>query len=98
MSDALGYIGLINNLNLGPRSDTPYGKNALVRQALDAAIDRTALVNVVFNGMFAPNVQPVAAKLAILRRGADPAAARSGEGQGAVAAGRCDTAGQDSSC
>jgi peptide/nickel transport system substrate-binding protein len=60
VSDALGYIGLINNLNLGPRSDTPYGKNALVRRALDAAIDRAALVNVVFNGMFAPNVQPVA--------------------------------------
>ena len=60
VSDALGYIGLINNLNLGPRSDTPYGKNAQVRAALDAAIDRAALVNVVFNGMFAPNVQPVA--------------------------------------
>jgi peptide/nickel transport system substrate-binding protein len=60
VSDGLGYIGLINNLNLGPRSDTPYGKNALVRQALDAAIDRPALVNVVFNGMFAPNVQSVA--------------------------------------
>ena len=60
VSDALGYIGLVNNLNLGPRSDTPYGKNALVRRALDAAIDRAALVNVVFNGMFAPNAQPVA--------------------------------------
>jgi peptide/nickel transport system substrate-binding protein len=60
VSNALGYIGLVNNLNLGARSNTPYGKNALVRQALDAAIDRTALVNVVFNGMFVPNVQPVA--------------------------------------
>jgi peptide/nickel transport system substrate-binding protein len=60
VSNALGYIGLVNNLDLGPRSNTPYGKNALVRQALDAAIDRTALVNVVFNGMFAPDVQPVA--------------------------------------
>jgi peptide/nickel transport system substrate-binding protein len=60
VSDALGYIGLINNLNFGPRSDTPYGKNALVRAALDAAIDRAALVDVVFNGMFAPNAQPVA--------------------------------------
>ena len=56
----IGYIGLINNVDFGPRSDTPYGKNALVRRALDAVIDRTALVNVVFNGMFAPNVQPVA--------------------------------------
>ena len=60
VSDALGYIGLINNVNMGSRSDTPYGKNALVRAALDAAIDRAALVDVVFNGMFAPNVQPVA--------------------------------------
>jgi peptide/nickel transport system substrate-binding protein len=60
VSDALGYIGLINNLNLGPRSDTPYGKNVLVRAALDAAIDRQALVDVVFNGMFVPNAQPVA--------------------------------------
>jgi peptide/nickel transport system substrate-binding protein len=60
VSDALGYIGLVNNLNFGPRSDTPYGKNALVRAALDAAIDRAALVDVVFNGMFAPNAQPVA--------------------------------------
>ena len=31
VSDALGYIGLNNNLTNGPRSDTPYGKNALVR-------------------------------------------------------------------
>ena len=30
-----------------------------MRAALDAAIDRQALVDVVFNGMFAPNVQPV---------------------------------------
>jgi len=59
ISDALGYIGLNNNLNQGSRSETPYGKNALVRAALDAAIDRQALVDVVFNGMFAPNVQPV---------------------------------------
>jgi ABC-type transport system substrate-binding protein len=56
VSDALGYIGLINNVDFGSRSDTPYGKNALVRRALDAAIDRTALVNVVFNA----NVPPVA--------------------------------------
>ena len=45
---------------------TPYGQNALVRQALDAAIDRAALVNVVFNGMYAPTVQAGAAQLAVL--------------------------------
>ncbi len=54
VSDALGYSGITNNLDNGPRANTPYGKNALVRQAFDAAIDRAALVNVVFNGMYAP--------------------------------------------
>ena len=59
VSDALGYLGITNNLDNGPRADTPYGKNPLVRQAFDAAIDRTALVDVVFSGMYAPSVQPV---------------------------------------
>jgi peptide/nickel transport system substrate-binding protein len=57
--DGLGYASITNNLSNGPRSDTPYGRNALVRQAFDAAIDRAALVQVVFNGMYAPSVQPV---------------------------------------
>ena len=59
VSDALGYVGLVNNVGHGPRANTPYGQNALVRQALDLAIDRAALVNVVFNGMFIPTVQAV---------------------------------------
>ncbi len=59
VSDALGYLGITNNLDNGPRADTPYGKNPLVRQAFDAAIDRTALVDVVFSSMYAPSVQPV---------------------------------------
>jgi peptide/nickel transport system substrate-binding protein len=59
VSDALGYLGITNNLDNGPRADTPYGKNPLVRRAFDAAIDRTALVDVVFSGMYAPSVQPV---------------------------------------
>jgi len=59
VSDSLGHADITNNLDNGARSDTPYGKTALVRQALDAAIDRAALVEVVFNGMYAPSVQPV---------------------------------------
>ncbi len=59
VSDALGYASITNNLDNGPRADTPYGKNPLVRQAFDAAIDRAALVNVVFSDMYAPSVQPV---------------------------------------
>ena len=59
VSDSLGYFGITNNLANGPLADNPYGKNALVRQALDLAIDRKALVNVVFSNMYAPSVQPV---------------------------------------
>ena len=61
VSDALGYSSITNNLDNGPRANTPYGKNPLVRQAFDAAIDRAALVQVVFNDMYAPSVQPVSA-------------------------------------
>jgi peptide/nickel transport system substrate-binding protein len=61
VSDALGYFGITNNLANGPRADNPYGKNALVRQALDLAIDRAALVKVVFNDMYSPTVQAVSA-------------------------------------
>jgi peptide/nickel transport system substrate-binding protein len=59
ISDALGYLSITNNLDNGTRADTPYGKNPLVRQAFDAAIDRAALVEVVYSGMYAPSVQPV---------------------------------------
>jgi peptide/nickel transport system substrate-binding protein len=59
LSDALGYFGITNNLANGAQANNPYGQKALVRQALDLAIDRTALVNVVFNGLFVPTVQAV---------------------------------------
>ena len=59
VSDALGYFSIENNLANGPQADNPYGKSALVRQALDAAIDRKALVNVVYSDMYTPTVQEV---------------------------------------
>jgi peptide/nickel transport system substrate-binding protein len=61
ISDSLGYFGITNNLDNGPQSKNPYGQNALVRQAFDLAIDRQALVNVVYNGMYQPSVQAVPA-------------------------------------
>jgi peptide/nickel transport system substrate-binding protein len=61
VSDSLGYFGITANLDNGPQAKNPYGQNALVRQAFDLAIDRQALVNVVYNGMFAPTVQAVPA-------------------------------------
>jgi len=61
VSDALGYVGVTNNLANGKRADNPYGKDARVRQAFSLAIDRAALVQVVFNGMYAPAMQAVSA-------------------------------------
>ncbi|HEY0424890.1 MAG TPA: ABC transporter substrate-binding protein [Rhodopila sp.] len=60
-SPALGYEGITFNLGNGDRSKGPIGQNVLLRQAFDAAIDRQALVEVVFNGMYKPTVQAVPA-------------------------------------
>jgi peptide/nickel transport system substrate-binding protein len=57
---ALGYNTLAINIAHGPRADTPLGRDPRVREALEAAIDRTALNQVVFNGAFVPSNQPVA--------------------------------------
>ena len=57
IGDGLGYVGINFNVNNGPAAQTVIGQNALVRQAFDAAIDRKALVDVVFNGMFTPTIQ-----------------------------------------
>jgi peptide/nickel transport system substrate-binding protein len=48
----LGYMGIDINIGNGERANNPLGKSAAVRQALDAAIDRDALDQVVFNGEF----------------------------------------------
>src|SRR5436305_2573684 len=49
----LGYMGI----DVNERANNPLGKSAAVRQALDAAIDREALNQVVFNGEFVPGNQ-----------------------------------------
>jgi peptide/nickel transport system substrate-binding protein len=51
----LGYTGI--DVNIGERAKNPLGKSAAVRQALDAAIDREAVNQVVFNGEFVPGNQ-----------------------------------------
>ena len=57
ISDGLSYTGININVNNGPGAQTPIGQNALIRQAFELAIDRKALVDVVFNGMFTPTAQ-----------------------------------------
>ncbi|MDR3532102.1 MAG: ABC transporter substrate-binding protein [Rhodopila sp.] len=58
-SPALGYLGITFNLGNGDQSKTPIGQSARLRQAFDAAIDRQALVDVVFNSMYVPTAQAV---------------------------------------
>lgn len=58
-SAALGYEAITFNVGNGERAKAPIGQNKLLRQAFESAIDRQALVNVVFNGMYTPNAQAV---------------------------------------
>ena len=57
MGDAMGYQGITINIAHGPASDTILGRNVLVRQALELSIDRQAVVQVVYNGMYTPVAQ-----------------------------------------
>jgi peptide/nickel transport system substrate-binding protein len=53
----LGYQGLTINVGKGDAAKGPLGAHAKVRQALELAIDREALTQVVFNGEFKPGNQ-----------------------------------------
>ncbi|HEX3536668.1 MAG TPA: ABC transporter substrate-binding protein [Stellaceae bacterium] len=54
---SLAYQGITINLDNGPRSKNPLGQDPRVRQALELSIDRAALNQVVFNGLFQPGNQ-----------------------------------------
>jgi len=59
----IGYQGLTLNLANGEAgTNGPFGKDPRVRQALEAAIDRKALSDVVFNGEVMPGNQWVSPK------------------------------------
>lgn len=58
-SAALGYQGITFNLGNGDQAKAPIGQSALLRQAFEAAIDRKAIVDVVYNGMYTPDNQAV---------------------------------------
>jgi peptide/nickel transport system substrate-binding protein len=45
------------NLNNGPRAKNPLGQDPRVREALELSLDRAALNEVVFNGVFTPGNQ-----------------------------------------
>jgi peptide/nickel transport system substrate-binding protein len=54
---SLAYQGITINVANGPKAQTPLGQDPRVREALDLAIDRGAIPQVVFNGEFTPGNQ-----------------------------------------
>src|SRR3984957_20024265 len=57
LGDSLAYTGIAVNTGNGPAPRTTLEQNALVRQAFDLAIDREALIQVVYAGAFASTIQ-----------------------------------------
>ena len=57
MGDGLAYTGINFNINNGPQAENPLGRSALVRQAFEAAVDREALIQVVYDGLFEATAQ-----------------------------------------
>ncbi|WP_407311668.1 ABC transporter substrate-binding protein [Pseudomonas sp. nanlin1] len=54
----LGYMQLIYNVGNGERANNPVGQDKRVRKAFELAIDRDAINQVVFEGLYAPSAQP----------------------------------------
>lgn len=57
--DELGYQSITYNLGNGPRANTPFGRDPRVRAAFELAIDRSALIQVVYEGAYVPTAQPL---------------------------------------
>lgn len=57
MSWSPGYEGITFNTGHGPMAKSPIGESADLRRAFDISIDRTALIKVVYNGLFTPIAQ-----------------------------------------
>jgi peptide/nickel transport system substrate-binding protein len=58
---SLGYGALTVNTGQFPNSEMPLGRDARVRLAFELALDREALSQVVYGGMYQPNAQATAA-------------------------------------
>ena len=58
--DALGYQTIEFNVGNGQRAKAPIGSDARVRQAFELSIDREALLQVVYNGLYVASAQGIA--------------------------------------
>lgn len=54
-----GYQGITVNLANGDRANTPFGQDPRVRRAFSLALDREAINQVVFEGIYAPGNQHI---------------------------------------
>jgi peptide/nickel transport system substrate-binding protein len=59
MSDSLGFQGLSFNTGAGKAGELPLARDQRVRQAFELAIDRDALLQVVFDGMYMATAQAI---------------------------------------
>ncbi|MDE2005963.1 MAG: ABC transporter substrate-binding protein [Rhodospirillales bacterium] len=57
MDTSLWYQGITFNTGNGPAAKSPIGANATLRRAFAAAIDRAAIIHVVYDGLFTPVAQ-----------------------------------------
>ena len=57
--DALGYQTINFNTGNGERAKTPIGQDSRIRRAFEKSIDREALIQVVYNGLYAPSAQGI---------------------------------------
>lgn len=57
IGDGLTYWGITFNTDSGARAQTDIGRNKLVRQAFELAIDRQAIIDVAFAGLHLPVAQ-----------------------------------------
>ncbi|HEY4254470.1 MAG TPA: ABC transporter substrate-binding protein, partial [Roseomonas sp.] len=56
--EELGYQSITINIGNGERANTPLGRDARVRRAFELSIDRAAINQVVYEGMYTPTRQP----------------------------------------
>ncbi|MDT7951649.1 MAG: ABC transporter substrate-binding protein [Acetobacteraceae bacterium] len=57
--DSLGFQTIVFNVGNGARAKAPIGLDARVRQAFQMSIDRDALIQVVYNGLYSPAAQGI---------------------------------------
>ncbi len=91
MSDSLGYQGLTFNTGAGKDGTLPMARDPRVRRAFELAIDRDALIQVVFSGMYTPTAQAISPVSPYHIAAIKPAARDVGQAKALLAAAKVPT-------